>query len=455
MKIVIVGDGKVGYALTQQLSEEGHDIVVIDNNRTVLRESQETLDVATVDGNGASVEVQLEAGVDTSDLLIAATSRDETNLLCCMVARKLGCRHTIARVRNHEYDQQVRFLREELGLSMVINPEKAAALEIYRLLQYPTFLKRDSFAHGSVELVELKLKDGNPLIGKRLDQFRSVVDLKALVCAVDRNGAVFIPKGDFELALGDKLAIAADVNDLVRLIKALNIYTPKAQHVMIIGGSRTAYYLARRLIDGKVRVTIIEKDYDACRELSELLPAATIIHGNGTEQTLLMSEGIATTDAVVTLTGMDEENLIISMFADYLGVPKSVTKINRTEYNSVFQNKGLGSIVSPKILISNEIVRYVRAMDDTSGGSVVTLYKIANDKAEALEFNVTANTPHLGVPLFELALKKDILLACIIRQRKVIIPSGRDLLQKGDVVIVVTGADHTISDLKHIFRSEA
>ena len=353
MKIVIVGDGKVGYTLTKRLSEEGHDIVVIDRDRNVLLQSQEMLDVAVVDGNGASVEVQLEAGVATSDLLIAATSGDEINLLCCVVARKLGCRHTIARVRNPEYDQQIGFLKDELGLSMVINPEKQAALEIFRLLQFPTFLKRDSFAKGSVELVELKIKEGNVLAGKRLDQFRTLANVNALVCAVDRGDTITIPKGNFTLQVGDKITIAADAGDLVKLIKNLGVYTPKAQHVMIIGGSRTAKYLAQRLIRSKAKLTIIEKDKDRCLALSEDLPEATVVHGNGTVQELLLEEGIAKMDAVVTLTGMDEENLIVSMFADYLGVPKSVTKINRTEYNNVYESRGIDSTVSPKLLTAD------------------------------------------------------------------------------------------------------
>ncbi len=455
MKIVIVGDGKVGYTLTKRLSEEGHDIVVIDSRRSVLLQSQEALDVAVVDGNGASVEVQREAGVATSDLLIAATSGDETNLLCCMVARKLGCRHTIARVRNPEYDQQTRFLKDELGLSMVVNPEKAAALEIYRLLQYPSFLKRDSFAKGSMELVELKIKEGNILAGKRLDQFRLLTNVNALVCAVERGGNVTIPKGKFTLEMGDKLTIATDAGDLMRLIKNLGIYTPKAQHVMIIGGSRTAKYLAERLIRSKVGLTIIEKDEARCYELSESLPEATIVHGNGTSQELLLEEGIERMDAVVTLTGMDEENLIVSMFADYVGVPKSVTKINRTEYNNVYENKGIDSIVSPKMLTANEITRYVRAMDDTTGGSVVTLYRIVDGKAEALEFSIKTDTAYTGIPLHSLRLKPNILIASIIRARKVIIPGGNDTLCKGDSVIIVTTADHAIAELRDIFREDA
>lgn len=456
MKIVIVGDGKVGYTLTKRLSQEGHDIVVIDNKRSVLLQSQESLDVAVVDGNGASVEVQREAGVGASDLLIAATSGDETNLLCCMVARKLGCRHTIARVRNPEYDQQTRFLKDELGLSMVVNPEKAAALEIFRLLQYPSFLKRDSFAKGSVELVELKIKEKNVLAGSRLDQFRTLVNVNALVCAVEREGTVVIPKGNFTLQVGDKLTIATDAGDLVRLVKNLGVYTPKAQHVMIVGGSRTAKYLAQRLIRSKVKLTIIEKEESRCLELSESLPEATIVHGNGTVQELLIEEGIRSMDAVVTLTGMDEENLIVSMFANFIGVPKSVTKINRTEYNNVYENKGIDSIVSPKLLTANEIVRYVRAMDDTTGSSAVTLYRIVDGKAEALEFSVKHETPYTGIPLHQLRLNPDILIASIIRARKVIIPSGNDEIRKGDSIIIVTTADHTIAELRDIFiRDEA
>ncbi len=452
MKIVIVGDGKVGFALIKRLSQEGHDVVVIDSNRKILQESQEALDVAVVDGNGASVEVQREAGVETADLLIAATSGDETNLLCCMVARKLGCRHTIARVRNPDYDQQIRFLKEELGLSMVVNPEKAAALEIFRLLQFPSFLKRDSFAKGMVELVEIKIKPGNELADKRLDQFRSVANVNALVCAVEREGNITIPKGDFTLRLGDKINIAVETADLVRLIKNLGIYTPKAGHVMIVGGSRTAKYLAQRLMKSKVRLTIIERDMERCMQLSESLPGASIIHGNGTVQELLLSEGIETTDAVVTLTGIDEENLIISMFANFIGVPKSITKINRTEYLSVYENTGIDSIVSPKLLTANEIVRYVRAMEDTTGGSVVTLYRIVDGKAEALEFSVKGEGGFAGVPLSRLTLRKDVLVAAIIRARRVIIPTGADVMLKGDTVIVVTTADHSIGDLKDIFK---
>lgn len=451
MKIVIVGDGKVGFTLTKLLSKEGHDLVVIDSNSAVLRESQEMLDVAVVMGNGACVEVQRDADVQHSDVLIAATSSDEINLLCCMVARKLGCRSTIARVRNPAYDMQLRLLKEELGLSLSINPERAAAREIFRILKLPSFLKRDSFAKGRVELVELKLKHDNILVGKRLSELSSLGRLNALICAVDRDGKITIPSGSFELREGDKITIAADTTELVNLLRLLHVGVQKAQNVMIVGGSRIAEYLAAMLLRAHVHVTIIEKDRARCEVLSETLPDAFIIHGDGSQQDLLLSEGIRQTDALVTLTGIDEENLIISMFANYIGVPKTITKINRTEYSEVFADKGIDTIVSPKLLTADEIVSYVRAMNNTYGGSVVTLYRIAGGRAEALEFFIKNDTPYLNIPLSKLALKPNILIASIIRARKVILPKGSDSMQKGDTVVVVAPAEQVISDLKDIF----
>ena len=371
--------------------------------------------------------------------------------MCCMVAKKLGCKHTIARVRNPEYDQQIRFMRDELGLSMVINPEKAAALEIFRLLQFPSFLKRDSFARGNAELVELKLKDGNPLIGKPLQQFRTVADVNALVCAVERDNEIHIPKGDFTLHLGDKVTIAADAADLVKLIKNLKVYSPKAQRVMIVGGSRTAAYLAQRLIRNKIDLTIVEQDEKRCMDLSEALPQATVINGNGTDQRLLLSEGIASADAVVSLMGIDEENLLVSMFASYVGVPKSITKISRNEYNPIFESMGMDSIVSPKLLTANEIVRYVRAMEDTTGGSVLTLYKIVDGKAEALEFKVCGSSAITQTALKDPALKPNTLIAGIIRGRKTIIPTGEDKIMPGDKVVVLA-ANRRLHDLTDIIK---
>lgn len=455
MKIVIVGDGKVGYALTKKLSHEGHDIIVIDSNPQVLQQSMELLDVMVVHGNGASLEVQEEADVAQSDLLIAATSADEINLLCCVLARKLGCRHTIARVRNPEYNNQLRFLREELGLSMTINPERAAAREIFHLLQFPSFLKRDTFAKGRVEVVELKIKEGSPLAGRRLDQLQEATKVRVLICAVEREGRVTIPTGRFTLRVGDKITVTADNRDLAQLIKNLKITTQKIHNVMIIGGSRIAGYLAEDLLSSGVSVKIIEQKPERCETLSEALPHALIINGDGSSQELLQAEGLADTDAIITLTGIDEENLIISMYADHVGVPKAITKVNRLEYAWVFKEKGIGSVVSPKLITANDIVRYVRAMENTTGGSVITLHRIVDDKAEALEFLVSPGARNLGLPLHKLTLKPNILIACINRGGRIIIPSGGDHIQEGDTVIVVTTSDQSIYDLNDIFLEEA
>lgn len=458
MKIVVVGDGKVGSTLSRELSLEGHDVVVIDSNPAVLQESQETLDIAIVAGNGANVDVQREAGVPDSDILIAASSRDEVNLLCCMAARKLGCKNTIARVRNPEYEHMLRLLKTELGLSLHINPERAAALEIFRLLQFPSFLKRDSFAKGRVELVEMKLKEGNPLIDKKLMEIGALGfgQLNALICTVSRGGEVTIPSGAFALREGDKITVAADAADLAKLLRVLNISQKGVGSVMIIGGGRISEYLAHRLLRARVQVTIIEQDRERCEALCEALHNdALVIYGDGTVQELLLSEGLEETDALVTLTGMDEENLIISMFGNYIGVPKNITKINRTEYTAVFAEKGIDTIVSPKLLTADEIVSYVRAIGNTSGGSVVTLYRVGDGAAEAVEFLIDQELPFLHIPLHELKLKPNILLAAIIRSRKVIIPKGGDTIERGDTVVAVVPAESTVTDIRDIFREGA
>ena len=452
MKIVIVGDGKVGFALTQQLAREGHDIVVIDSNKMVLKESQQMVDIQVVHGNGASPVVQSAASVGESDLMIAATSADEINLLCCIVAKKLGCSHTIARVRNPEYYGQFFLLKDELGLNLMINPERATASEIFRLLQFPSFLKRDAFAKGRVEIVEVVLRPESHIVGKLLSELYHTVKVKVLVCAVERGNDVVIPDGSFRLQAGDKLYVTASSGDLARLILHLN--QKKIKNVMIIGGSRIAVYLAMALLDEGVDVKLIEIQKERCRQLAELLPKATVIFADGSDRSILDSEGIDQTDAVVTLTDIDEENLIVSMYANYLKVPKVITKINRTEYTEVFRDKGIDCVVSPKELCTNDIVRYVRAMGNRTGGAVVALHRIVDEKAEALEFRASESFRGLGQKLSDLELKPNILLSCINRRGKIIIPSGNDAIEKGDTVIVVTTADRFINDLNDILDEE-
>jgi len=451
VKVVIVGDGKVGYALTEELTREGHDVVVIDNRRDVLRHLTEKLDVMAVNGNGASLSVQKAAGVGGSDLLIAATSSDEVNMLCCVVARKLGCRHTIARVRNPEYAEQLLWLKEDLGLSMAINPEMATAREIFRLLQFPSFLKRDSFAKGRVEIVEIELKEGSPLIGKRLSELYQAVKVRALVCAVEREGGVHIPDGGFRLEAGDKIYVTAPARDLAALIKALDIGRRKVRGALIVGGGRIAHYLAGMLIESGIAVKIIESRQARCEELAELLPKATIVHGDGTEREVLVSEGIEETDAVVTLTDIDEENLLVSMFANHVGVPKVVTKINRMEYVEVLRNTGIESIVSPKLLCAGDIARYVRAMRSATGDSVISVHPLVDGRVEALEFAVVKSTLHRGEKLQKIQLKPGILISCIIRGGTIIIPRGSDTIELGDTLVVVTSAERAVADLNEIF----
>lgn len=451
MKIVIVGDGKVGSALTVQLSKEGHDVVVIDSNKMVLQEAQSFLDVSVVHGNGATVKIQKLANVQNSDLLIAATSADETNLLCCIMAKKLGCKHTVARVRNPEYYNQLSALKDELGLNLMINPEFSTAHEIFRLLQFPSFLKRDSFAKGRVEIVEVELREGNPLVGASLYELPKLVKVKVLVCAVERGSQVYIPDGNFVLQKGDRLSFTASSSDLAKLIRNLGLTQKKVRDVMIIGGSRIAFYLAENLIRAGVAVKLIEIDEERCSELADMLPKATIIHADGSDKSILDSEGLGQTDAVVTLTDIDEENLIISMYANFLGTYKVITKINRTEFSEVLSDKGINCVVSLKDLCTSDIVRYVRAMGNSNADSVITLHRIVDDRVEALEFRADGKLPQIGKKLSHIKLKPNILIACMTRRGRIIIPQGSDTIEADDTVIVVAPSDRVINNLSDIF----
>lgn len=453
MKIVIVGCGKVGYTLAKQLSMENHDITIIDNSSKVIEKTQETLDVIVMSGNGAALDIQREARVDEADLLIATTDSDELNLLCCIVAKRLGCRHTISRVRNADYMNQLQFMRDDFGLSMTVNPEFATARTIFRFLQFPSFLKIDSFAKGRVELVELKLAENNVLVGKSLDKLTTELHLKVLVCVVERDNKIFIPKGDFVLRAGDKINVTAPRSELAKMIKRLGISTQKIRNVMIIGGGRIAEYLADELIKSGVDVKIIEQDTERGLELAARFPEALIINDDGSSHDVLLAEGIRETDAVLTLTGIDEQNLVISMYAEHIGVPKTVTKMNRSEYSELFSDKEIGSTVCPKDVIAAEIVRYVRSIDNTDA-SIITLHRIVEGKAEAIEFIANAQTAGLDTPLKDLKLKKNILIACISHNGNVIIPRGMDRISYGDTVIIVTAADEPIVELNDIFEEE-
>lgn len=451
MKIIIVGDGKVGLTLTEQLSKEGHDIVIIDRNQQVLRDSQEAYDVMVVNGNGASMKILKEAGADTSDLLIAATSADEINMLCCITAKKMGCRHTIARVRNPEYHWQLSFLKEELGLSMTINPEAAAAREIFHILQFPSSINRDFFAKGQVELVEFKLKPGCPAIGSSLMELYRSSKVKVLVCAVERGSSVVIPNGDFVLQAGDVIHVTGVNHNLTALMRYLKLPSNRVREVVIVGGSRLGYYLAESLSQVGIKVKVIERNYERCVELSELLPKALIINGDACDQKLMNAECSGKADALIALTDIDEINLVISLFASQLGVPKTIIKMDRIDQFDSFKQMGVDSIVSPKNLICNDVLRYVRAMRNHRGGEVISLHRLVNHQVEALEFRVDEETPNLHIPLRNLTLKPNTLLACIRRKGKVIFPDGNESIQPMDTAIVVTTAANKIANLRDIF----
>jgi trk system potassium uptake protein TrkA len=451
MNSVIVGDGKVGHALAEQLSSEGHDIVVIDNSPDRLKNSDTRLDVIAVQGNGVNYSVQLEAGVPKADLLVAATPSDECNMLCCLVAHKLGAKHTIARVRNPEYTQQLVLLREDLGLSMAVNPELATSKEISRILAFPSATKIETFCKGRVELCEFTIPKNSPLHGLVLSSLYGKYRLKVLICTVQRNGKVYIPQGDFMLQAGDHIGITASPAEISAFFKAVDLTREKVRNVFLVGGSRIAYYLTRQLLDMGMQVTLVECNHRRCLELCESFPRAIIIEGDGNDHELLLEEGLGEADAFVALTGNDEANILLSMFASVTGVSKTITKINRSPLLKVTDQLPLDSVVSPKSVATNHILQYVRALNNSRGSNVETLHRLLNDQVEALEFLVTESFDRHSIPLKSLPLEKDLLVASIIRNGKVIIPGGNDTIEIGDSVVVVTTRPY-MKDIKDIFR---
>ncbi len=451
MKIIIVGDGKIGFALTERLAKDGHDVVVIDRDPRVLEECQQAADVMAIQGNGASMDVLKEAGIANAELLIAATSSDEINILCCIMAGKLSKVHTIARVRSPEYSKQLNFLKDEMGLSMTFSPEFETAMEISTLLQFPSFLKRDRFANGRVEIVEIKIPKGSVLCDQPLSKLYELIKVRVLVCAVERDNTAYIPSGSFTLHENDNIYVTAGSKYLTQLIKNLGLMRERIKQVMIIGGSRSACSLASQVIGAGVGVTIIEQSTERCNELAALLPKANVIEGDGSRRNVLDEEGISTADALVTLTNLDEENLIIALSAVQKGVPKVIAKVNRTELIDSFRILGVFTFINPKQLSCARVVRYVRAMGNTSGGSVQALHYIVGGRAEALEFVVSRSTRNRGVPLADMQIRDNILIASISRGSHTIIPSGIDSFNIGDTVVVVTLAENVILDLNEIF----
>ena len=452
MNIIVIGCGKIGSTLLATLVNEGHNLVAVDNNPEVISELSNFYDVMGVCGNGADCDTLEEAKVFDADLVIAATNSDELNMLACFLAKRMGAENTIARIRNPEYnDKSLSFMKQQLDLSMAINPELLAARELYSILKLPSAVKVETFSVRNFEMFELKLKSDSVLNGEKICDLRNKFNAKFLVCAVQRGEEAYIPDGNFVLQSGDKIELTAPHSEVSKLLKEMKILQKQARNIMILGGSRTAYYLAKMLTSAGNKVTLIERDRKICEELCELLPKATIINGDGGQQELLMEEGLKTLDAFVALTGIDEENILISSFAMSKNVPKVIAKVNRDELIPLSELWGLDCLVSPKKLIEDVLLKYVRALENSVGSSVETLYKIMDNMVEVLEFKVKSDFPELNIPFKDLKTKQNILIAGIVRDRKTIIPTGEDFLRAGDKVVVIA-AKQRINSLLDILK---
>ena len=454
MKIVIIGGGVVGQTIASQLTVEGHDITVVDRSPAVADQLSDSLDCMALAGNGASLEVMRSADVPGSDLLIACSAQDELNMLCCIFARKLGCRNTIARVRNPEYADQMYFFKEELGMSMTINPELNAAREMFKLLEIPGVLKRDTFAKGRVEIIEVVPKPGDVLDGTKLLDLPKKLKSRVLVAAVQRGGEAIIPDGSFTLRAGDKVSICAPTSALVRILHSIGENQKKAKNIMLIGCSKVTDYLCFMLLNEGANIRVIESDPEVAAAFAERYPRAAVVCADSRSEAVLREENAAGMDAVATLTESDEENLILSMYLGSAGVPQVLTKVDNTEFGNLLADRGDSRIISPKKLCAEAIIRYVRAMQNTDGSSVLTLHHLADGKADALEFQVTESCRYLGKTLSVMRFKPNTRLACINRMGSIIIPGGNDTLEVGDTVIVIAASSRVILDLNDIFADE-
>ena len=453
MKIIIVGCGKVGKTIIEQLVLEGHDLSVIDLRSDLVDRMVSTYDVKGKVGNGASREVQLDADIEEADMLIAVTDSDELNLLCCIIAKKTANCKTIARVRNPVYNSEIVFLKEELGLSMVINPEFAAAMEIARILKFPSAIKIDTFSKGKVELLEFKIVPHSILSDLCLTDLPKKIKEKVLICTVQRGNKVFIPNGSFVLKENDLISIVAPSENSKRFFKKIGLDTHQVRDAMIVGGGRIAYYLARELNSMGVKVTIIEQSEQRQRELAALLDDnVNVICGDATNQEILLEEGIEYCSAFVSLTGIDEANIFLSLFAKSKTDAKIITKINRISFDDIVENFDLGSIIYPKFITAEYIIRYVRALQNGMGSNVETLYRILKQKAEALEFRIQPGSPVIGIPLEQLSTKENVLISCIIRNGAIIFPNGSSTIMEKDYVIVVTTLLSGFKDIKDILK---
>lgn len=453
MNIIIVGCGKVGSTLVEQLNGENHNIVVIDVSEEKVKSITDELDAMGVVGNGVSYQTLQEAGIRHADLLIAVTGSDEQNLLCCVIAKKTGNCKTIARVRNPIYSTELAFLREELGLAMIINPELTAASEIARIFQFPSAVKIDTFSKGRIELLHFRVTHDCLLNNYELIHIRTTLKCDVLVCIVTRGDDVLIPRGDFVFQEGDIAAIVSTPTKANDFFRKIGIGTGKVHTAMLVGGGTMTYYLTRRLLAVGIDTKIIDQDPARCEHLSELLPKATVICGDGTDEKLLLQEGLDTVDGFAALTGLDEENILLSLVAKKYSHAKIVTKINRVNFNNVLGDIKLDSTTFPRLLTADVIIKYARSMNESLDSNVENLYTLEEGRAEALEFYIKEVSEVTGVPLLKMRLKKDLLICSITRGNQVIIPSGQDELRVGDYVVVVT-THSRMGDIKDILEDE-
>ena len=451
MQIIIVGCGKVGRTLAEQLQEEESDITLIDVSANVINSLQDDIDAMGIVGNGASINTLMEAGVDKADILIAVTGSDEMNLLCCLIAQKTGHCQTIARVRNPIYGNEISFIKKRLGVTMIINPELAAAQEISRLLRFPSAIKIDTFAKGRVELLHFRIKPEMGFDGKTIMELMGRLKTDVLICAVERDSEVVIPNGSFVLQDNDILSIAGSLEQTAEFFEKIGVRSKKVRNSLIIGGGTIAHYLALDLLKIGFRVRIIEQRKERCEYLSEMLPGADIINGDGSDKNLLLEEGLTYADSMVALTGLDEENIFLALFAKKHSNAKLVAKVNKIAFNDVIDSFAIDSVVYPKYLTADYILQYVRACQNTIGSNVETLYNILDGRAEALEFSIREASAVTDVPLMDLDLKDNLLICCINRNGTILTPRGQNKIQVGDTVIVVT-TNRGLQDIRDILK---
>ncbi len=454
MRIIVVGDGKVGHTLAAALVSEGHDVVIIDQDEEVIRKNEDTLDALCIHGNGANASTLLEGGTDKADILIAATASDEINMLCSLIGKKLGAKYTIARIRDPEYNESLSLLQRELGIDMTINPERATALEISRILRFPSASNIEPFAKGRVELVEFLANDSDVIVGHPLKEQASRLHgmPKVLYCAVERDGVVHIPGGDFVIQPGDRVHVAGETVTVTAYFRFIGRASKPVKDVMLLGGGRISYYLAKMTEKLGMRITMLEIDPKKAKMLSETLPHVDVIEGDGTDQETLEQENIAEMDAFIALTDRDEENLMTSLYAKRRGVKKVIAKSNRYAFTDVIHDLGLETLVSPRIVTCNMALRYVRARVNAGGTAVEKLYRLVDGKAEALEFIARKGDSYIGIPLKKLNVRKGTLVAIILHKGKVIVPFGDDAIQEGDSVVIMS-TDSGIRDLNEVIRA--